>query len=295
MFPQLAKVAALGVLLLGAAPVFAQSYKSFTVTTPDTVTISAQEWGNPDGKEIVFIHGFMQSHLSWIKQLTDPELAKRFRMISYDFRGHGGSDKIMKPELYNSSEKFADELNAVIEAANLRKPVLVGWSYGSRIISDYLVKYGSTKLAGINFVGGAGNGDPKHFGSAMPLIGKTFTTDLAQNIEATKAFIRACFTKQPTPEEFQDMLAFNMVVPPEIRGWLRRPAPYEEALKAITVPTLVTHGTDDRILGIGFGKYLVDTVPGAQPSFYEGIGHSTFWEDAPRFNRELIAFVEATK
>jgi len=40
---------------------------SFTVKTPDGVNISAQEWGNPNGKEIVFIHGFMQSHLSWAK------------------------------------------------------------------------------------------------------------------------------------------------------------------------------------------------------------------------------------
>ena len=72
----------------------------------------------------------------------------------------------------------------------------------------------------------------------MPLIPKTSNEDLAQNIEATKAFIRGCFEKQPTSEEFETILAFNMVVPAKIRSWLRRPAPYEEALKAITVPTL---------------------------------------------------------
>lgn len=40
---------------------------------------------------------------------------------------------------------------------------------------------------------------------------------------------------------------------------------------------------------------LVATVPGAKASFYEGIGHSPFWEDAPRFNRELIEFVNGIK
>lgn len=295
MLSRIARMALVGVFLLAAAPAYSQTYKSFTVKTPDGVNISAQEWGNPAGKEIVFIHGFMQSHLSWSKQLKDPDLAKQFRMISYDFRGHGGSDKIMDPALYNSWEKFAEELNAVIQAANLKKPVLVGWSYGSRIASDYLKKYGDAKIGGLNFVGGAGNSDKKHFGSAMPLIPKTFTEDLAQNIEATKAFIHGCFEKQPTAAEFEEMLAFNMMVPPKIRSWLRRPAPYEEALKAVKVPTLVTHGVEDRILGIGLGKYLVATVPGAKASFYEGIGHSPFWEDAPRFNRELVAFVNGIK
>jgi non-heme chloroperoxidase len=286
---------AIAVLLLGAAPAYSQTYRSFVVKSPDGVNISAQEWGNPNGREIVFIHGFMQSHLSWSKQLHDPELSKQFRMVSYDVRGHGGSDKTMDPKLYNNGEAFADELNAVIEAASLKKPVIVGWSYGTRIISDYLTKYGSSKLAKIIFVGGIGNGDPKHFGSAMPLIPKTATEDLAQNVEATKAFIRGCFEKQPTPEEFELILAFNMVVPPKIRGWLRRPAPYEQALKAVSVPSLVIHGVEDRILGIGVGKYLVATVPGAKASFYEGIGHSPFWEDASRFNREVIAFVNGVK
>ena len=170
MFERVVNIAAVAAFLLGAAPAYSQSYKSFMVRTPDGVNISAQEWGNPNGKEIVFIHGFMQSYLSWSKQLHDPELSKQFRMISYDFRGHGGSDKIMDPKLYNNSEAFADELNAVIQAASLKKPVLVGWSYGTRITSDYLIKYGSSKLAGIIFVGGVGTGDPKHFGSAMPLI-----------------------------------------------------------------------------------------------------------------------------
>ena len=296
MFPGIiATAAAILLLVVEAGPARSQSHRPFAVKTPDGINISAQEWGNPNGREIVFIHGFMQSHLSWSKQIRDPGLAKQFRMISYDFRGHGGSDKIMDPNLYGNGEAYAEELNAVIAAASLRRPVLVGWSYGTRIISDYLVRYGSERIAGINFVGAVGNNDPTHFGSAMPLIPKTATEDLAQSIEATKAFIRGCFEKQPTAEEFETILAFNMVVPAKIRGWLRRPAPsYEQALRAVTVPTLVTHGVEDRILGIGLGKYLATTVPGAKASFYQGIGHAPFWEDASRFNQELSEFVNST-
>ncbi|HUD86571.1 MAG TPA: hypothetical protein VMR17_08965, partial [Xanthobacteraceae bacterium] len=44
--------------------------KPLAVTTPDGLTISAQEWGNPNGPGIVFIHGFSQSHLSWVRQFN---------------------------------------------------------------------------------------------------------------------------------------------------------------------------------------------------------------------------------
>ncbi|MGH7833822.1 MAG: alpha/beta fold hydrolase, partial [Candidatus Binatia bacterium] len=66
--------------------------RPFKVRAPDGVLISAQEWGNPDGPGILLIHGFSQSHLSWSRQFGG-EPAKSFRIITYDIRGHGGSDK----------------------------------------------------------------------------------------------------------------------------------------------------------------------------------------------------------
>jgi pimeloyl-ACP methyl ester carboxylesterase len=66
-----------------------QKFKAVSVKTPDGLTISAQDWGNPNGPEILFIHGFSQSHLSWIKQVTSSDLAKEFHMVTYDLRGHG--------------------------------------------------------------------------------------------------------------------------------------------------------------------------------------------------------------
>src|SRR6266704_2321786 len=77
-----------------AQPGFGQDlkYKPIAVKTPDGLTISAQEWGNPAGAEILFIHGFSQSYLSWMRQV-DSDLAKEFRIVTYDLRGHGNSDK----------------------------------------------------------------------------------------------------------------------------------------------------------------------------------------------------------
>jgi len=80
------------------------TFKAVSVTAPDGLTISAQEWGNPKGSEILFIHGFSQSHLSWIKQVTSRDLASEFHMVTYDVRGHGNSDKPLEPERYQTSK-----------------------------------------------------------------------------------------------------------------------------------------------------------------------------------------------
>jgi non-heme chloroperoxidase len=124
------------------------------------LTISAQDWGNPNGPEILFIHGFSQSHLSWIKQVTNSDLAKEFHVVTYDLRGHGNSDKPFEPERYKTSKYWGDEVQAVMDATGLKRPVLVGWSYGGRVMADYLTTHGTAKLAGLNYVDAGQKGDP---------------------------------------------------------------------------------------------------------------------------------------
>ena len=76
-------------------------------TSPDGVALAAYSWGNPQGREVVFIHGYSQSHLSWRRQMDDPALAAEFRMVAYDLRGHGASDVPLRPEQYNDDRLWA--------------------------------------------------------------------------------------------------------------------------------------------------------------------------------------------
>jgi pimeloyl-ACP methyl ester carboxylesterase len=83
------------------------------VPTPDGLNIDVQEWGSPGGAPVVLIHGGFQSHLSWRKQYRS-ELCRHFRMITYNLRGHGGSDKPLASHYYSESECWAQELDAVL-------------------------------------------------------------------------------------------------------------------------------------------------------------------------------------
>jgi non-heme chloroperoxidase len=272
-----------------------EKFKALSVKTPDGLTISAQEWGNPNGPEILFIHGFSQSGMSWTKQVNS-DLAKEFHMVTYDLRGHGNSDKPLEPERYRNSKAWADEVQAVMDAAGFKRAVLVGWSYGGRVMADYLTTYGTGKLAGLDYVDAGQKGDPSFFGPNLKNLPLMASEDLATNIAATREFLHGCFNIQPTQAEYETMLAFNMMVPPKVRAGLsNRPLEVDDMLKSLRIPVLVTHGALDRNSNLITAEYTAKMIPGAKLSVYQGVGHSPFFEDAPRFNAELAAFVRGAQ
>jgi len=273
--------------------VASQSHAPIRVATPDGVRVSVGEWGNPAGPEILFIHGLAQSVLSFNRQ-TDSALARDFRMIAYDLRGHGLSDKPSDPACYQEGRRWADELSAVIAAKRLRKPVLVGWSLGGRVLRQYLMHYGDSALSGINFLAARPIEDTSIVGPASKALAEDTSRDLAGRIAAYVAFLRACYEKQPEERDLIEAVAFNFMLPFEVRdaiaGWATDAAAVRKAFAGVTVPTLVTHGRRDRLILPAAAEMTAAAIKGATISFHDDCGHSPFYEDAERYNRELAAF-----
>ena len=101
-----------------------------------------REWGRPDGRPILFLHGWFQSHLCWAEQYHSA-LAQEFRLVASDLRGHGMLEAPPNPGHYTNGRLWADDLAAIIDQLGLDRPVLVGWSYGGFIICDYLRAHGT--------------------------------------------------------------------------------------------------------------------------------------------------------
>jgi non-heme chloroperoxidase len=266
------------------------------IRSGDGLVLAGYEHGNRNGPEILFIHGFSQCSLCWNKQFSSPSLANDFRLIAFDIRGHGASEKPVDISRYAEDRLFADDVHSVMEAFNLKRPVLVGWSYAGRIVGDYAEAYGTRRIAGINYVCARTNNDPAYNGPGTDFLGDMRGNDLDANIRATRAFVQACYEKQPSPEEFEAVFDYNMLVPPGIRGaHLGRPASDGGILARLDVPVLVTQGSEDKLVLKGLGELTAALVPGARLSLYDGIGHAPFAEDAARFNRELAEFVRAVQ
>ncbi len=259
------------------------------------VTLHAREWGNPDGPPILFVHGWSQCDLCWTAQVGG-ELAASFRMVTFDNRGHGMSEKPLDPGSYADERLWADDLAAVIDQTRLERPVLVAWSYGGFIVTDYVRAHGDTAIAGIDLVDAAVVRRPTfdHIGpglldNAQDMCGP----DLLANIAATRRFLRSCTAGPLDDELWSRALCWNMVVPPQVRGALiAREIDGEDALARISVPMLVTHGREDTIVLPSMSELVLERSKTAVPSWYEGVGHMPFLEDTERFNRELEAFVD---
>lgn len=256
--------------------------------------LHVREWGNPQGPVIFLIHGWSQSHMSWMHQF-DSNLADEFRLVALDNRGHGMSDKPLEEEHYTDARLWADDIAAVISSLGLQRPVLVGWSYGGFIISDYVRVHGEASIAGINYVDGAlmlnENLDNIGPGFIDNAEGAT-APDLPTNISAMRSFVRACTAEPMSTEEWETTLCFNIVVPPQVRRAMifSRQIDSDDVLSEMTVPVLVTHGDQDTVVLPSMAEHVLEVCPTAEGSWYEGVGHAPFLEDPERFNRELADF-----
>ncbi|QRG04879.1 alpha/beta hydrolase [Xanthobacter dioxanivorans] len=265
--------------------------RTLRLSTPDGVGIAAELSGAEAGRSLLFIHGFSQSGLCWSRQTESPVLAG-FRMATYDFRGHGGSDRPRGATFYNEPARWADEVAAVIDACGLDRPVLVGWSYAGRIICDYLGRHGSAGISGIVFVDAAISNERRFYGRCNRLMRQMCSTDPAENIAATRALLRRCFAA-PVPQPlFELLFGVNMLVPAEVRAALfGRAADYDDLLSRLDVPVLVVHGEEDEVVAPAMAQHLASLVPGATLDLYAGAGHAPFIEASDRFNSRLAAFV----
>ena len=262
------------------------------VEAPDGVTLQARIAGPGDGPGIVFIHGFSQSQDAWTRQMQSG-LADTFRMVSYDSRGHGLSDKPLEPERYRDPALWAGELQAVMDTAALRRPVLVAWSYAGRIALDYLAAHGDGAIAGVVFVCATSSADAAFAGPAIPFLRQMGSDDEAAAEEGVRGLLRACTHAQLPEPEFEAMVAYNRMTPAAVRRALAgRPADYEPTLKALKVPVLALHGEHDPVNLPQMGRYTASLAPRGRYLGYAESGHMPFWEEPSRFNADLRAFVE---
>lgn len=257
----------------------------------------AQAPATPVAPAILFIHGYAQAALSWVQQMRGAALAREFRMVALDLRGHGMSDKPIGHEHYRTNQFWADDIRAVIEQKQLDQPTLVGRSYGGRVMSDYVNEHGTGAIGAMNWVGAVSSSlVASRFGRGGRFMGSMTSPDPASAIAGTISFLRECFTIQPGTSDFEAMLAFNMMVPRHVRSSLGgRQVAFEQRLHGLDVPTLITHGRPDKLIDVSMGQRSAAIIPGARLSIYEHIGHAPVSEEAPRFNRELAELARAAR
>ena len=240
--------------------------KHHRVTGGGGIQLHVVETGNPSGPPILFIHGFSQCSLAWARQLNS-ELADTFRLVSLDLRGHGLSDK--PRESYGDSKLWADDVHGVVQALQLDRPVLCGWSYGPLVILDYVRHYGEDAIRGLNFAGGVTKLGSDAAASVLTadflsLLPGFFSTDAQESVGALDSLVRMCFVHELAAEDRYLMLGFNACVPPYVRQALfSRSFDNDDLLPKIRKPVLITHGVEDAVVKPTVIDQQMARIPGA--------------------------------
>lgn len=259
--------------------------------------------GDPASPAILLIHGFGQSHYSFIRQF-DSGLTEDYFLVAFDLRGHGGSGKPWEVEAYSESEVWAGDVAAVIAATGLDRPLVVAWSYGTMVAMDYVREFGVGGMAGILMTGGqgalrplkmpAGDDDPdaEEFAQIRELQS---SPDLIDYIRAGERVI-PLLTATPLPEQqLQLFRAIGMMLPPYVRrAMAHRRLDNRDMVGQLSLPVLLCLGEKDNPFQLDDARELAASHDNMSLTVYEGAGHSVFIEQPERFNAELRRFAEQT-
>lgn len=259
----------------------------------DGAWIAVRATGDPQGPPIVFVHGWASSGTEWAGQLTDPDLAAAHRLVAMDLRGHGASDA--PADGYDRPGAWAGDLAAVLAYAGT-PAVLVGWSYGGLVITDYLREHGSADVAGLVLAGALTEIGRDRPGGAIGkawdgIMRPALSEDPGEAVPALTALAER-MTVTPRPgADVQRHVGDMLRVPPRVRKALfRRDLGSADVLTAITVPTLVLHGTEDTVVSPSGAEYAAGKISGASLRWCQDVGHMPFVERRAEFNAALLEF-----
>ena len=223
------------------------------VKTNDGVRLYYEETGS--GKPMVLIHGGGMSLVWWQRQI--PVLSQMFRVIAFDTRGNGRSDK---PAWGHRTARYAKDVYDAIEALGLFDVTLVGWSIGARTILSYLELFGGHRLRGVVLVDEVPSIEVH---APAPPASEPEPADEAERRRRSIAGIFAPDNAQNLTEaEFDWMVAESLKTSSEKTHTLGadyQAQDWRPLLPTIDVPTLVITGQQS---GAYPGcLYMVDTHP----------------------------------
>ena len=281
--------------------------ETFYVDGHGGVPLAVTEVGPETGPEILFLHGIGMGAASFSGQL-DSELAEKFHMVAFDLRGHGMSGKPSTADAYANREVWAGDVQRVIAATGLKRPIIVAWSYGTLVAADYLSLNGPDSISGLVLISAFGGLVPPAVRSEPPDEAvmaqlQRYRTmreipELAAQQEATDILAPMLFGRTaegPSKQWIANTKALGILVPPYAQPHLRAHPNDNAALvkRLAATPLQMFHGSKDLGLSAADVAAFKQALPHADIRTFEGAGHSLFAERPVLFNAAIAAFVEA--
>lgn len=273
------------------------------VSIADGTQIFYKDWGPRDAQPIVFHHGWPLSADDWDNQMLF-FLGRGFRVIAHDRRGHGRSTQT---DTGNEMDTYAADVATLAAALDLRDAVHVGHSTGGGEVARYVARAEPGRVAKAVLIG-----------AVPPVMVRSDTNpgglpiEVFDGFRAALAANRAQFYRDVPSGPFYGYNRPGAQASEGVIGnWWRQgmiggaKAQYDcikafsetdftEDLRAITVPVLVMHGTDDQIVPIDDSARLAHPLlRHGTLKTYEGLPHGMCTTHPDLINADLLAFIGA--
>ena len=282
----------------GTAP--ADTIPSNTVPA-DAVRLHIDDTGG-GGRPVVLIHGWPLSAQAWEPQVSVLQAAG-YRVVAYDRRGFGRSDK---PDSGYSYDVLADDLQRVMDQCGLQDVALVGFSMGGGEVARYITRHGESRLHSAVFAAAV----PPYLMKTADNPEGPLTPEKAQQSKHALEQDRGAFFNEFTQNFFSanGVLQITEAQRSEAIALCQQSAQqaalacmdafattdFREDLKKVTVPTLVIHGDADAIVPLaGSGQRTHRAVPNSQLVIVNGAPHGFNLSHAQAFNDALLSFLRA--
>jgi non-heme chloroperoxidase len=272
-----------------------------TITTNDGTEIFYKDWGPKDAQAIVFHHGWPLSADDWDNQMMF-FLQKGYRVIAHDRRGHGRSSQTWQG---NEMDTYAADVAELATVLDLRGAIHVGHSTGGGEVAHYVARAETGRVSKAVLIG-----------AVPPVMVKSDNNSEGLPLEVFDGFRAATaanraqfFIDVPTGPFYSYNREGAKIDQGVIDNWWRQgmmggikahydcikafsETDFTEDLKAIDVPVLVMHGTDDQIVP------YADSAPKSAALLrhgtlktYEGLPHGMCTTHPDIINADLLAFI----
>jgi pimeloyl-ACP methyl ester carboxylesterase len=262
-----------------------------TVTIPGGTRLQVTEAGQ--GEPLVLVCGTSQSHRSWAPLL--PAFTARYRVISYDHRGIGDSERGEGPI---SMASLADDLAALLDELGIDRAHVVGWSLGSTVAQE-LALHHPQRVATLVLASTWGRTDAfqasvftglshpwrtGHRDAGLAALGIAYSPELLNSPDFLPLMQQLAPLFPSTPEQLA-------TVAEQWDADLAHDA--LDRLEQITAPTLVIAGEQDLLAPPGQGRAVADRIPGTRFELLTSAGssHAGLFERSQEFTDLVLDFL----
>lgn len=264
------------------------------VTTSDGVRLHYQTWGFASRPAVLFIQGLGTDKHGW--DLQRIALAPFFRIIAFDNRGAGRSDK---PDGPYSLERMADDAIEVLDACGVEQAHIVGASMGG-VITQLLYARHPHRVRSMTLACTSCRHHPwrrqllRRWAERGLEVGMShMSREAARWVIGPRSFRRLFpafgwlgpLALGRTPHSFAA----------QVDAILAADDDAAELLSQVRVPTFVIVGNQDILTPRGDSEELAERIPGAELVVISGAAHGLMIEHASTFNALLLDFLERTE